>query len=335
MSKIKKSTADRQNRKKLDPIDNIPNYPKQQRRPVPKRRSDFSSFFSSSASSISNSGSSQHGLLNATMAGSVDNEIEEKALLELPLIQFKKSADKKSKMLSDFYRAPVTGFDSVAQNISIDQCGDSKQTSATTMESTHEKSQVAESSSICVVPGNVVWAKMDREVWWPAEIVGETASVVDSRSRVLDGRVLVQFYGKHRSAWVDPATDLSQLEDCFEERCCNTMDNFQDALKQALKRVEGLSSREQLIGSPDGSEQPYKQDQSSNEQTSSLASKTGSDFLKTRKGKRKQKPKICSSEATFPPKSAGKVRRFRIMRYLGLIAPVGSPFCLTDAKTAS
>ncbi|XP_057999573.1 uncharacterized protein LOC110647935 isoform X2 [Hevea brasiliensis] len=324
----KKRTTDRQKtrKKKLHLIDNIPNYTKQPRSPAPKRRSDFSSFFSSPSSFISNSGPLRHGLFSITISSSDKTTVQEKELPELPIVRCRNSADKKSKLLSDLYENAVIKIKSVAQHTIVDHCSDSYQTSFMTMESTPEKSQVTESTSFCVTPGNVVWAKMDCQIWWPAEIIGETSSEADSRSKGIDGHVLVQFYGNYRSAWVDPAREISQLEDCFEERSSNTMDTFQDALKQALKRKEYLSVHRQLLGIPDGSDHPYQQDQSSDKWTSSISSRTECNFLKRRKGKKKQKPKICFDEVVFPLRSARKVRRFRIMRYLGLVAPIGS-FC--------
>ncbi|KAG8647168.1 hypothetical protein MANES_09G049502v8 [Manihot esculenta] len=104
---------------------------------------------------------------------------------------------------------------------------------------------------------------MDCQIWWPAEIIGETSHVSDSRSRGIDSHVLVQFYGYYGIAWIDPAREISQLEDCFEERSSNTMDKFQDALTQALERKEYLSANRESLGSPDGLDQSYQQDQSS------------------------------------------------------------------------
>eukprot|EP00257_Ricinus_communis_P016602 XP_015574829.1 uncharacterized protein LOC8283960 isoform X1 [Ricinus communis] len=312
----------------INPIDNIPKFKTRRRSPVTRRRSDFSSFFtcSSSSASGSNLGSFRHGLFSITMTGLDDTEDEEKTLPELPQLSCRMFADKKSKPLADFYETPVIGVESVAQNTIVDHSGDSNQRRTAAMEPTPEISRITESNGICATPGNVVWAKTDQQMWWPAEVIGETSSISDSRSQGIDGHVLVQFYGDHGTAWVDPARDISQLEYCFEERSCNTTDKFQDALKKALERKEDISSHGQLLGCSDGSKQTCQQNQSSGKRTSSISSRTESDYIGRRKSKRKEKFKICYDEVAFPPTAARKVRRFRMMRYLGLIAPTGSPF---------
>ena len=38
------------------------------------------------------------------------------------------------------------------------------------IESTPEKSRVTKSNGVCATPGNVVWAKMDQQMQWPAEV---------------------------------------------------------------------------------------------------------------------------------------------------------------------
>ncbi|KAA8516600.1 hypothetical protein F0562_016894 [Nyssa sinensis] len=123
--------------------------------------------------------------------------------------------------------------------------------------------------------------------------------------------------------------DLSQFEDCFEERSCNPMEEFQDALKQALYTKEHRSSGRELIGSTDQPNFPNLPDLSPDKWNSSSSSRTESDCLERGRGKRERKPKVRFDEVIFPLKSARKVRRFRIMRFLGLAAPIGSPFSVT------
>ncbi|XP_065855107.1 uncharacterized protein [Euphorbia lathyris] len=317
----KKTMAEKQKRKKLISIDNVPTFSKQPRSPAPKRRSDFSSFFSST--SISISGSFRHGFSTVTMTGSDDTKVEEALSV---VLQCRRFANRRAKKLSKLYKAPVEGIESVSQSRILDHCGSSEETIATENDAMPGEARVTESSSVCATPGNVVWAKTDCQMWWPAEIIGETSSIADSRSQGICGHVLVQFYGNHGSAWVDPARDLSQLENCFEERSCNTMEKFQDALKQALKRKEDLSSYGPLGRSVDESSHPSQQDEPCDKCTSSISSRTESDVLERRKSKRIRKHKLRFADVVFPLKSATKVRRLRIMRYLGLTPPVGSPF---------
>ncbi|KAL4592111.1 hypothetical protein LXL04_005095 [Taraxacum kok-saghyz] len=46
----------------------------------------------------------------------------------------------------------------------------------------------------------------------------------------------------------------------------------------------------------------------------------------TARSKRERKPKVHFDEVSYPLYTSRKVRRFKIMRSLGLAAPVGSPF---------
>ncbi|WCJ34429.1 hypothetical protein M5689_015740 [Euphorbia peplus] len=320
----KKSMA---SKKKLNnSIDNVPPFSKQPRSPAPKRRSDFSSFFSNT--SISSSGSFRHGFSSITTTSVEDAKDEENSLAALSVVlRCGNFANKKSKKLPNFLKTPVLGIESVAQNTILDRCGSSEETIAMENDAMLGGARVNESCSVCATPGNVVWAKKDCQMWWPAEIIGETSSITDSRSQGECGHVLVQFYGNHGSAWVDPARDLSQLDNCFEERSCNPMEKFQDALKQALKRKEDLStSYGQRAGSADESSQPSQQDEPCDKCTSSISSRTESDVLERRTSKRIRKGKLLFADAVFLPKSPTKVRRLRILRYLGLVPPVGSPF---------
>ncbi|KAJ9555342.1 hypothetical protein OSB04_009956 [Centaurea solstitialis] len=119
---------------------------------------------------------------------------------------------------------------------------------ATVLEFTPNRSQLTENSEVCATPGSVVWAKTG-QCWWPAEILGEKSSKSGSR---VERHLLVQYFGKNGSAWVDPATDLSPFEECFKERSCNRAKEFQNALKQALHYKEHPRSCKESSGSPDG-----------------------------------------------------------------------------------
>ncbi|XP_047311999.1 uncharacterized protein LOC124915342 [Impatiens glandulifera] len=48
----------------------------------------------------------------------------------------------------------------------------------------------------------------------------------------------------------------------------------------------------------------------------------------TRRSKRDRKPRVHFDELSLPEKPTRKVRRYRIMRLLGLAAPIGSPFTI-------
>ncbi|KAF8395292.1 hypothetical protein HHK36_019235 [Tetracentron sinense] len=344
-------------REKPQQIDYIPKCFQQPRSRGPKPRTDFSLFFcSSSSSSHSFPGHRLHrgdmlefssckdGLSSITTA-SVDQCCQtpvsrhQKEIPKLPLVRCSMSKiGEHERQFSNSMEVPFTKVEAVMQNALLGTCvdrnvGGHKSDAAGALEFTPNKSRTTESNDVWMAPGSVVWAKTAFQMWWPAEIIGERSAPVSPSNQSVDGHVLVQYYGNRECAWVDPARDLSQLEDCFEERSCNPVEAFQVALKQALNIKEHTGSCRRLDESPDGlsSIQHY---QLSDKWNSSSSSRTEGDDLGGR-GKRKRKPKVYFDEVTFPVKSVKKVRRLRIMRYLGLTAPIGSPFLLNShMKTA-
>ncbi|XP_062167262.1 uncharacterized protein LOC133873556 [Alnus glutinosa] len=315
-------------------IDNIPKkYSQQPRSSKPKRRSDFSFFYSfpiSNSGSLQGSSFGEVGSSNVALNSLHGRNAEGKKMPEHSLFRCSKSQNRGLRFSSNYYKTPLIEVETVAQNELFDYCSDrnvSEQTSDSTrsLECTPKKSQVTESNGFCIKPGSIVWAKTACQMWWPAEIMDERSNLADSRNQDTDGHVLVEFYGSHDFAWLDPARDLSELEDCFQERSCNPMEDFQDALKQALQRKEYLSSCRELCKSSDGPNHSDQQDEFSDKWTSSISSRAD-DFLERGRGKRERKRKLHFDEVTCPMISAKKVRRLRIMRYLGLTAPIGSPF---------
>ncbi|XP_075639610.1 uncharacterized protein LOC142611382 isoform X1 [Castanea sativa] len=325
------------NSEKAGLVDNVSKYSQKPRSSIPRRRFDFSFFYSFP---ISNSGSSlgsscgEVGLSNVTTNSLHDRNAEGRKLPEHSLVWCSKSQNKGPQIASNFSETTVVEVETIVQNENFGSCsdrnvGEQSSDTARSLEFTPKKSQVTESNSFCITPGNVVWAKTAYKTWWPAEIMDERSTSADSKNQDTGGHVLVEFYGSHDNAWLDPARDLSLLEDvskCFEERSCNPMEDFQDALKQALQRKEYLSSCRQLFKSLDGLNHSDQQDQSSDKWTPSISSRAEHDFLVKGRGKRERKRKLQFDEVTFPLTSTKKVRRFRIMRYLGLSAPIGSPF---------
>lgn len=227
---------------------------------------------------------------------------------------------------SESFDTPVVEVDSAVQDEILNLGGhraacNEKIDISKMSESTRLESYVCDSSSLAATPGNVVWARTDGQVWWPAEILEETSALSNPGS---GGHVLVQFYGNLPSAWIDPMTDISTFEDSFEDKSNNPSEDFQQALKKALQRKAQLSSCQKLT--LDRSAHSDMQERSSDKCTSTSTSKTIDDVQEKRRGKRERKPKVHFDEVTYPMKSERKVRRLKIMRYLGLAPPVGSPF---------
>ncbi|XWS59597.1 hypothetical protein CRYUN_Cryun08bG0135800 [Craigia yunnanensis] len=326
MAKNKAPGKKKQKIKELNQIDNVPKFTKLPRKAASKaKRSSSSSSSPSAPGSLPECSYDRDEASSVTLTNFDDKKDGRKKVHDS--VYCSKSWDKRPGFVLNFYEFPTVEVESVALNKVNDPCSGRIVQKGVEQKSDAKKLQVRGSNGICITPGNVIWAKTACQVWWPAEIIGKKSSLVDSRIQRTEEHVLVKYYGKHNSAWVNAATDLSMLEDCFEERSCNPMENFQDALKQALiQRKEHIKSCRQLPGSPDSSSHSYQQDQKSGKRTSSTSSKTGSNLVKQGGSKKERKPKIHLDDVRFPLKSGKEARRLKIMRYLGLAAPMGSPF---------
>ncbi|KAK7345472.1 hypothetical protein VNO77_16076 [Canavalia gladiata] len=287
-----------------NPIDCIPKYSPQPRSSPPKRRTDFSVF--TCIPSLFNPGSSSDSysrvlrLSNGNAKYLQGRKMEIKQFPNGTLVQCSYSQEQRSVCSTGFSDVLVKGVDSALHN---------------------EGLYPSSISNSLATPQGVVWARTASQMWWPAEIMEERSTLSDPTS---DGHVLVHFYGNHSRAWINPMTDISAFEDSFEERSINPSKDFHKALKQALHRKEQLSSCRTL--SSDRCSHCNQQNHSSDKWTSCNSSATVDDFLQRGRSRRERKREVNFDEVTFPLKSERTTRRLKIMRYLGLVAPVGSPF---------
>ncbi|KAF3335747.1 PWWP domain-containing protein [Carex littledalei] len=181
--------------------------------------------------------------------------------------------------------------------------------------------QKCNTSNSWLFPGIVVWAKKANNEWWPAEVVDAT-SILKCTGSYSIGRSLVKFFDDDKYAWLDPIRQISEFHAFYEERSQSRLKNFQDALHEALQKHSHLA--------PDIS--PRKCSASSDTEGTVSPSFT-EDQSSERRGKRKRKTKIHFDELILSDKPVKRVRTTRIMRHLGLIAPVGSPFSLSRATS--
>ncbi|XP_078148126.1 uncharacterized protein LOC144543661 [Carex rostrata] len=181
--------------------------------------------------------------------------------------------------------------------------------------------QKCNNSNSWLFPGIVVWAKKANNEWWPAEVVDATSLLKCTGSYSI-GRSLVKFFGDDKYAWLDPIRQISEFHAFYEERSQSRVKEFQDALHEALQKHSHSA--------PDIS--PRKCSASSDTEGSVSLSIT-EDRSTERQGKRKRKMKIHFDELILSDKPVKRVRRTKIMRHLGLIAPVGSPFSLSRATS--
>ncbi|KAJ7532148.1 hypothetical protein O6H91_14G074100 [Diphasiastrum complanatum] len=85
-------------------------------------------------------------------------------------------------------------------------------------------------------PGQLVWAKLCRFPWWPAQVMDERSVDNGSRpQRLSKDDILVRFFGIYNFAWVDPLMNLSKFDMNFEERSRILKKAFQKGLKEALE----------------------------------------------------------------------------------------------------
>ncbi|KAI9086299.1 hypothetical protein K1719_031753 [Acacia pycnantha] len=320
----KRRTPEKKSQKKI-PIDCIPKHSQQRRSTPPKRRTDFSVFMRNPtclSNPVSSHGSSSGEFRSDSVStnSSHEDRMKQEQFLEGTLVKCSGS------LRGENLDAPLTEVESVIGDEALDlgsirdgQRG--KNNTLRVSESTSQESPVTDSNCITITPGSVVWAKTSCQVWWPAEIMEERPTLA---GQACDGHVLVQFYGNQPCAWIDPGKNLSAFEDSFEERSNNPTKDFQDALKQALQRKEQLSSCRK--SSSQRTVHLDLLDHSCEKWTSSASSKTIDDLKESGRGKRQRKRKLHFDEVASPPKSERKARRLKIMRYLGLIAPVGSPY---------
>ncbi|EOY08004.1 Tudor/PWWP/MBT superfamily protein, putative isoform 3 [Theobroma cacao] len=306
MTKKKAPGKKKQKIKELNHIDNVPQFTKLSRKAASKaKRSSSSSPASpSTPGSLPECSYDRDEASSVTLTSFDDKKDGRKKLHDS--VYCRKSWGKRPGFELNFYEFPVV--ESVALNKVSDPCSGRIVQKVVEQDSDKKKLKVTGSNGVCITPGNVVWAKTACQVWWPAEIIGQRSILADSRIQHNEEHVLVKFYGKHNSAWVNAARDLSMLEDAL------------------VQRKEHIKSCRQLPRSHDSSSHSDQQDRKSGKWTSSTSSKTGSNLVKQGGSKKEPKPTIHLDDATFPSKSAKGARRIKIMRYLGLTAPIGSPF---------
>ncbi|ESR47075.1 hypothetical protein KPL70_015794 [Citrus sinensis] len=185
-------------------------------------------------------------------------------------------------------------------------------------------------------PGDVTWAKLRGNKWWPAVVVDEnTVSECNKPSKRASGGFLVRLYGSYEYLYVDPIKFHLEFQKVLEQSNGSHREIFEKALEQDLSHMKSGCSKEGK----------YKSDSASvQEQLKRKYSKQGSGHKKlkpnnTSDEKRRmseismeeqdEKPMLNSpnSEASLLGTSHElSARRLRVMQSLGLVAPSGSPF---------
>ncbi|KAK9219487.1 hypothetical protein WN943_008132 [Citrus x changshan-huyou] len=137
-------------------------------------------------------------------------------------------------------------------------------------------------------PGDVTWAKLRGNIWWPAVVVDEnTVSECNKPSKRAFGGVLVRLYGSYEYLYVDPIKFHLEFQKVLEQSNGSHREIFEKALEQDLSHMKSGCSKG--IGSK-STEGKYKSDSASvQEQLKRKYSKQGS-------GHKKLKPNNTSDE---------------------------------------
>lgn len=178
--------------------------------------------------------------------------------------------------------------------------------------------------------GCCMWAKLGRFPWWPAQVLD--ASRADAglqRERPSETDVLVRFFGTHDFAWVEPTSCLSDISVNYAERSRQRKKLFAKGLEEAeaFRRNGILPPNWNVVDSDLVShDQGVSYDQ--NEADAVGGVKRSHSGNKGRRTRRKTKASNVSKKMAAAQKQEEKhiSRRIRIMVYLGLCPPPGSPF---------
>ncbi|KAK4799196.1 hypothetical protein SAY86_024561 [Trapa natans] len=141
----------------------------------------------------------------------------------------------------------------------------------------------------------------------------------DARTHLSNGD-LEEIDSVHTSMHTDPFPDRDAARTQED-------DNPGTLEPQVLDDKDETDPHRLLFESPDTKTFSNQQQQSLGGLTLSNPTELEDESSERGRGKRKRKPKVHFDEELDPPlKSVKKVRRLRIMRHLGLMAPLGSPY---------
>ncbi|XVF36599.1 hypothetical protein REPUB_Repub19eG0071000 [Reevesia pubescens] len=217
----------------------------------------------------------------------------------------------------------------------------------------HDNNDGEEESAVLKLEGEVslgdlIWAKLNRNTWWPALVVDEN-SVSESfkpgnRSK---GKVLVRLYGSYDYLYADLTKYYSEFKMVLEQNNGSFRDIFDKALEKDLSRREskkpkGQGSKSTANTRADASKgkKKLKPNNPRAEENARRKKRSGSNVEdvprsrtseqdETKKKLKRKSPSSNSqnSERSSPGKSPkSSARRMRVMQGLGLSAPPGSPF---------
>ncbi|KAF8024796.1 hypothetical protein BT93_F1849 [Corymbia citriodora subsp. variegata] len=96
-----------------------------------------------------------------------------------------------------------------------------------------------------VVPGNLIWVRLNGDMWWPAQVVdGDTVSESNKPSNRLAGEVLVRLYGSYKHLYADPLKCQNEFESVLKQHNGSYHHVFVKALEMDLPSSTSAKSKE-------------------------------------------------------------------------------------------
>ncbi|GMH35906.1 hypothetical protein BSKO_03774 [Bryopsis sp. KO-2023] len=158
--------------------------------------------------------------------------------------------------------------------------------------------------------GEVVWAKLGRDPWWPAQVLDESDSFIpDDADAPRLGAVPVRFFGTYDFAWMESQRSLNPFNVSFSQRISDTNTNeFNTGVNEALE-FQHSGTLPQGFADAMEEEEPVVEPRGKSKKT----------------GKRRHEgPEDLEGKPSVK-------RRVKVMRALGLAPPEDSPYAHVPA----
>ncbi|XP_068637486.1 uncharacterized protein [Aristolochia californica] len=214
--------------------------------------------------------------------------------------------------------------------------------------------------------GNILWVRTTDCSWWPAQVVGYNCTNVNNKSKWRkEGEVLARLYGSSELLYVDPAKYSSDFENALKQNNCSFQEILRKSLEQEISQKrfglcsnrvacefkeknsiedpwdkvkdnrlkqkqeeEGISQKVDSSGMLKASNTQRITKKKCNIISERVRTKSSNKFLKQNMALRNQKTDDPHFRIhSLKDSSNSRSRPKKMMQKLGLIAPLGSPFC--------
>eukprot|EP00891_Asterochloris_glomerata_P004043 jgi/Astpho2/4043/Aster-01199 len=185
------------------------------------------------------------------------------------------------------------------------------------------------SSSIAskTAPGAVVWAKLQRYPWWPAQVLDERDPFIpEDNEAPRYGAVPVRFFGTYNFCWIEAHRNLAPLDEDFEGRSSKSkVATFLAGVSEAVR-----FQRTRELPEPFSQAVTFPTSELSARRASAAGGAGESPLNGDRaaKAKRAKRPPQFANtpQGRAAKRQAIEYRQRKIMRRLALAPPLNSPF---------